>query len=86
MLKVKNINENAKKVLKDGKLGDIPLVILTAGQDYKWKASQIELKDWSNNSKQEDITGANHYIHWSNWKVVKDRIQELVDNSKKNVH
>jgi len=83
---LRNINENASKVIKDGSLGDIPLVILTAGQDHKWKESQVELKDLSNNSKQEDIIGANHYIHWSNSKIVIDRIKELVDSSKKNVH
>ncbi len=83
---LKNINENARKVIKDGKLGDIPLVILTAGQDDKWKISQVELKDWSNHSKQENIVDATHYIHWSNSGVVIDKILELIKDSKENVH
>lgn len=81
---LKNINENAKKVINNGKLGDIPLVILTAGKEDKWKASQEELKTWSNNSKQENIIDATHYIHWSNSEVVIDKIKELIINSKRN--
>ncbi len=79
---LKNTNENAKKVIEKGKLGNIPLRILTAGEDESWKQSQVELKDWSSNSKQEYIKEANHYIHWSNSNIVIDRIKELVDEIK----
>jgi pimeloyl-ACP methyl ester carboxylesterase len=81
---IRNINENARKVINNGKLGDIPLVILTAAQGDKWKISQEELKTWSNNSKQENIIDATHYIHWSNSEVVIDKIRELIINSKRN--
>jgi pimeloyl-ACP methyl ester carboxylesterase len=82
---LKNINENARKVINNGKLGDIPLVILTAGKEDKWKASQEELKTWSNNSKQENIIDSTHYIHWNNWQIVTDKIRELVINSKRTI-
>lgn len=76
-----SVNENARKVIKGGKLGDIPLVILTSGQDEKWKASQAELKYWSDNSKHENIPEASHYIHWSNPDIVIDKIRELIKSS-----
>lgn len=78
------INENAKEVINGGNLGDIPLFILTAEQDPEWRASQIELKNWSRNSRQEDIKGALHYIHWSNPEIVTDRIQELITQRRHN--
>jgi pimeloyl-ACP methyl ester carboxylesterase len=78
---LKNINENAKTVIESGKLGDIPLVILTAGDSTKdWKESQVDLKNWSSNSKQEEIKGASHYIHWNNPDIVVERIQELISS------
>lgn len=79
---LKNINENAKKVLESGKLGDIPLVILTAGDATRnWKESQVDLKTWSSKSKQEEINGASHYIHWNYPDIIVERIQELISSS-----
>ena len=79
---LQNINANAKEVVAKGKLGDIPLVILTAGKDSKWQDSQIDLKNWSSNSKQETLSDAIHYIHWSHSDIVIDRLQEMVRQTK----
>ncbi len=81
---LKNINENGKTVIDNGTLGDIPLIILTAEQNKvskaisKWEESQVELKKWSNNSKQEEVEDASHYIHWDKPEVVVERIKELI--------
>lgn len=79
---LKNMNENAKKVIEGGKLEDIPLVILTAGESTKnWKKSQADLKTWSNKSKQEEVYGAPHYIHWKYPDIIVERIKELVNST-----
>ena len=81
---LKNMNENAKKVIENGKLGDIPLIILTAGESTnKWKENQVDLKVWSNNSKQEEVNGAFHYIHWSDPNTIIERIQQLIEDTRK---
>ncbi len=80
---IRNINENANEVINNGKLGDIPLVILTAGKsDKKWKESQIQLKSWSNNSKQEEVLESSHYIHWNYPNIIVEKINELIKSSK----
>jgi pimeloyl-ACP methyl ester carboxylesterase len=82
---LRNINENANEVVKGGKIGDIPFVILTAEKSTKeWKASQVELMSWSNNSKQEIVIGASHYIHWNYPNIIVDKIDELIKNSTMN--
>lgn len=79
---LKSMNENAKKVIEGGKLVDIPLVILTAGDATKnWKKSQVDLKTWSTISKQEDVYGASHYIHWKYPDIIVERIQELISST-----
>ncbi|MBC2582438.1 alpha/beta fold hydrolase [Clostridium sp. DJ247] len=83
---IRNMNENAKKIIDNGKLGDIPLVILTSKGDSYWEKTQRELKNWSNNSMQEDIIGANHYIHWDKPNIVIEKIQGLVKELRINVH
>ena len=82
---LRNINENANEVIKEGKIGDIPLVILTSGKSTKeWKKSQIQLKSWSNNSKQAEVIGSSHYIHWNYPDIIVERIHELIKSSKTN--
>lgn len=82
---LRNINENANEVIKNGKIGDIPLVILTAGKgDKKWKESQIQLKSWSNNSKQVEVIESSHYIHWTYPSIIIEKINELIKSSKTN--
>jgi pimeloyl-ACP methyl ester carboxylesterase len=75
---IQNMNTNAKKVIEGGKLEDIPLIILTSGGEKAWESSQRNLKAWSNNSKQEVVEGAGHYIHWDKPDIVINRIKELV--------
>ena len=80
---LKNINENANEVIKNGKIGDIPLVILTAGKGTKeWKDSQIQLKSWSNNSKQAEVIGSSHYIHLDYPDIVVETIHDLIESLK----
>ena len=82
---LKNINENANEVIKNGQINTIPLVILTAGKSTKeWKESQIQLKSWSNNSKQTEVTGSSHYIHWNYPNIIVEKIHELIKSSKAN--
>ena len=82
---LRNINENANEVIKKGKIGDIPLVILTSGEGTKeWKKSQIQLKSWSNNSKQEVVSGSSHYIHWNYPNIIVGKIHELIKSSNTN--
>lgn len=83
---IKNMNENAKKVIDNGKLESIPLVILTSKNDFYWEETQHGLKDWSSNSKQETIIDASHYIHWDKPNIVIERIQGLLDELGRNVH
>lgn len=75
---IRNINENANKVIAGGKLWNIPLVILSSKSDSKWNATQKQLKDWSTDSSQETISGAGHYIHWDKSNIVIEKIQQLV--------
>lgn len=81
-IKLTNINEDAREVIISGHLGDIPLIILTASESTKeWKESQVQLKSWSKNSKQEEIVGSSHYIHWSFPYVIIEKIEEVVKSS-----
>lgn len=82
---LKNINENADEVIRNGKIGDIPLVVLTAGNGTKkWKESQIQLESWSNNSKQEEVIGSPHYIHLNYPNIIIEKIYELIEMQKTN--
>lgn len=75
---IRNMNENARTVMDSGKLGNIPLVIITSRSDPYWVETQEELKDWSEDSKQETINGAVHYIHWDKPDLVIEKIRELI--------
>lgn len=82
---VKTINENAKKVIDGGTIGSIPLIILTSeksAEDMIWKKTQMQLKDWSANSKHEIVKNSTHYIHWDKPNVVYERIKELIESLK----
>jgi len=61
-----NLKSNAVIVKKNGNLGEIPLRILTSGEeakDSKWKNSQQDFKAWSTDSTQRIVNGSPHYIH-----------------------
>jgi pimeloyl-ACP methyl ester carboxylesterase len=61
-----NIKNNAQKVVDAGKLGDIPLRILTSeseAEDPAWRSSQEALKEWSSAGSQRIPKGTNHNMH-----------------------
>lgn len=76
---IANLNENAETVIKGGPLKDIPLIILSSDGDKKWNESQRKLAEWSNQSKQETLSGAGHYIHWTNEETVIDILIGLIN-------
>ncbi|MVX66666.1 alpha/beta fold hydrolase [Clostridium chromiireducens] len=75
-------NLNAQKVLDNGKLGDIPLRIFTAENSVlsipEWKNSQIDLKNWSTNSKQIVVKNSRHPIHQFEPDIINNEIIELI--------
>lgn len=82
-----NLQTNAQGVVDHGDLGEIPLRILTAGNevnDAKWKASQEGFKSWSTDSKQKVIIGSPHYIHQYFPEEVNNAIGEILKSSSGN--
>lgn len=75
---IENINENAKEVVKNGYLKNIPLVIMSSGSDSGWEKTQQELLNWSNDSSQETLCNSSHYIHWTNTEYIVKKIKELI--------
>lgn len=76
--------ENAKKVLHAGRLKNIPLTIITAGDfgqaSKEWVDSEVKLKDWSENSKQLMIQDSKHSIHHYQPEIIVDEIIEMIAN------
>ncbi len=77
---LKLINENAEKVLEQGNIGNIPILILSSDSGKEWSHVQEQLGNWSTNSKQIDIKGAGHYLHWTNYKDVIDNIKSFTSS------
>ncbi|MBU3171761.1 alpha/beta hydrolase [Clostridium estertheticum] len=80
-----NLKSNAQIVMKNGNLGQIPLRILTSGEeakDSKWKNSQEDFKSWSTDSKQKIVKGSPHYIHQYEPNVINNEIKKLIENQK----
>lgn len=75
---IKYMNENAQKVIDNGDLQDIPLLILSTDNGGEWGKVQLELLDWSNNSSQKKIEGSKHYLHWSNKERVLAEVLEFL--------
>lgn len=75
---IKNINENAKEVLNNEHLNNIPLVIISSHSGEDWKKTQQELLNWSNDSSQETLDNSSHYIHWTNTEYIIKKIKELI--------
>ena len=75
---IKNINENAKEVIKNGHLNNIPLVIISSDSGESWEKTQKELLNWSNNSSKETLYNSSHYIHWTNTDYIVEKIKELI--------
>jgi pimeloyl-ACP methyl ester carboxylesterase len=70
------INENAKTVIENGYLKNIPLLALSAKSDDKWTKAQEELLNWSDRSSGVVINESKHYLHWTNKDSV---IAEILD-------
>ncbi|MDF2803546.1 MAG: alpha/beta hydrolase [Anaerocolumna sp.] len=75
---LKLMNENAKTVLDKGKLGSTPILLLSSDSGKEWSQVQEQLSIWSTNSKQIKINGADHYLHWTNYKEVVENIESFV--------
>jgi pimeloyl-ACP methyl ester carboxylesterase len=70
------INENAKTVIENGYLKNIPLLALSAKSDDKWAKAQEELLSWSDRSSGMVMKDSKHYLHWTNKDSV---IAEILD-------
>lgn len=74
---------NAKKVVDGGKLGNLPLTVITAGNfgqvSQSWLDSQEKLKDWSTLGKQLTVKDSNHYIHQYKPEIIINEILKIVD-------
>lgn len=75
---IKNINENAREVIKNGHLYNIPLVIISSDSGESWEKTQQELLNWSNYSSQETLHNSSHYIHWTNTDYVVEKLKGLI--------
>jgi Predicted hydrolases or acyltransferases (alpha/beta hydrolase superfamily) len=76
---INNINENAREVIKNGHLNNIPLVILSSDSGEDWEKTQQELLNWSNQSSQETLKNSSHYIHWSNTDYIVENLKGLIE-------
>lgn len=73
------INENASVVLNGPLLGEIPILVLSSDSGEDWNHVQIQLASWSENSEREMIVASGHYLYWSNFDQVSDRIASFVE-------
>lgn len=73
------INENATVVLNGPSLGEIPVLVLSSDSGEDWNNIQIQLASWSENSEQVMIEASEHYLYWSNYNQVSDRIASFVE-------
>lgn len=73
---------NAKKVVDGGKLGNIPVTVITAGNfgqaSQSWLNSQEKLKDWSTVGKQFTVKDSKHYIHQYKPEIIVNEIMKMV--------
>lgn len=76
---IKHINENAKTVLENGNLHDIPILILSSDSGSEWEEVQFELSSWSNISTSKMIKNSRHYLHWSHKETVVSEIVKFIE-------
>lgn len=78
----KMAQDNAKTILDGGKLGDIPLRILSAENTVleipEWQDSQIALKEWSTDSSQVVVKESRHSIHQFAPEIINEKILKLI--------
>ncbi|MBU3174610.1 alpha/beta hydrolase [Clostridium estertheticum] len=76
---------DAKTVLVNGHLGNVPLRIFTSESsslDAEWENSQEALKKWSTNSMQIVVKGSTHAIHHTSPGFINNEIKKLIKNQK----
>lgn len=74
---------NANRVAANGYLKDVPLRIITSEELNSYKESrenQLNLKNWSTDSKQIIVKGAGHAIHWANPELINNEILEILND------
>lgn len=79
----RNKEINANKVASKGYINDIPLRIITSEEINSYKearANQLNLKQWSTDSKQIIVKDSGHAIHWVDPEVINKEILELLDD------
>ncbi len=82
-MKLTNFYSVKETVLENAYLRDIPLIIITSEYMNSYeenKENQTTLLDWSANSKQIIVEGAEHAIHWYNPEVVNAEILDILNN------
>ncbi|MGI6005514.1 MAG: alpha/beta hydrolase [Christensenellales bacterium] len=78
-----NMNDNAKKVVDEGPLEGIPLLVLSSdSKNEKWNDAQRELLSWSDQSRQVTLKDSQHYVHWTNAEEVLQEMMHLADTLK----
>jgi pimeloyl-ACP methyl ester carboxylesterase len=83
------LEDSAKSMESDLDLGDIPIIVVTAGKSLKWlsgwRESQDSLLKLSRNSKQIIINDAFHVsIHLKHGEEIAGQIKELVESVQNN--
>lgn len=78
--------KNAKVVMGNGTLGNIPIIALTAdeygSQSKQWYESQKSIASWTSNFENIIIKNTKHYIHQYNPQVVIDAIMKIDKSDK----
>lgn len=64
------MNENASAILRGPRLDSIPILVRSSDSGIAWEQTQRQLASWSQNSTQQTIKNATHYIYWSNYDEV----------------
>ena len=76
---------NGKKVAEGGKLGDLPITVITADkfgkQREEWMVSQRELAKWSTMGKHVIADESEHYIHYYRDDLITEEIIELLNRA-----
>lgn len=74
---------DASEIVANRYIEDVPLRIITS-EEYNnsttSKKIQMDLKKWSNNSKQIFVARSRHYVHWFNPEPINNEILELLKN------
>ncbi|WP_051286996.1 alpha/beta hydrolase [Paenibacillus taiwanensis] len=80
--------DNASKVSAAGHIGNIPLLIFTAGRATlpEWVTSQQNLTNWSTQSTQFVLQNAGHYVHHHNPDTINEQLIKLVQQLKRHAN